>query len=80
MIIDDAAAQHIFSSYPYIGRQKPRSVLCLPLIRQGVLGGLLYLENSLASHVFTEDRARLLVVLRVQVAGHQIVPSHATRG
>ncbi|AUW42607.1 ATP-binding sensor histidine kinase [Rhizobium leguminosarum] len=68
VIIDDAAAQHIFSSDPYIGRQKPRSVLCLPLIRQGVLGGLLYLENSLASHVFTEDRARLLEVIGTQAA------------
>jgi PAS domain-containing protein len=51
---------------PSLGRQ--RSILCLPLIRQGELVGLLYLENALASHVFTPDRARLLELLGSQTA------------
>jgi PAS domain S-box-containing protein len=68
VIIDDAAKQNLFSEDPYLGLRRPRSILCLPLVRQGVLVGLLYLENALASHVFTPDRARLLELLASQAA------------
>ena len=45
-----------------------RSVLCLPLINQRKLTGILYLENNLAPHVFTPDRIALLKVLASQAA------------
>jgi PAS domain S-box-containing protein len=68
VILDDAARQNLFSEDPYLGLRRQRSILCLPLIRQGTLVGLLYLENALASHVFTPDRARLLELLGSQAA------------
>jgi PAS domain S-box-containing protein len=68
VILDDATKQNLFSEDPYLALRQPRSVLCLPLIRQGTLVGLLYLENALASHVFTPDRARLLEHLAAQAA------------
>lgn len=68
LIVDDAAEHHLFSDDPYMTGQSPRSILCVPLIRQGYLSGLLYLENSLASHVFTSDRARLLELMGTQAA------------
>jgi PAS domain S-box-containing protein len=68
VILDDAAKQNLFSEDPYLGLRRPRSILCLPLIRQGALVGLLYLENALASHVFTPERARLLELLAGQAA------------
>ena len=68
VILDDAAEQNLFSEDPHLGLRHPRSILCVPLIRQGTLGGLLYLENSLASHVFTPDRERLLKLLASQAA------------
>jgi PAS domain S-box-containing protein len=68
VIIDDAAKQNLFSQDPYLSLRRPRSILCLPLVRQGALVGLLYLENALASHVFTPDRARLLELLASQAA------------
>ncbi|PZM08596.1 AAA family ATPase [Rhizobium tubonense] len=68
VIVDDAAKQHFFSDDPYMSQRRARSVLCLPLVRQGKLGGLLYLENTLASHVFTSDRARLLELVGAQAA------------
>ena len=68
VILDDAAKQNLFSEDPYLGLRRQRSILCLPLIRQGALVGLLYLENALASHVFTPDRARLLELLGSQAA------------
>jgi PAS domain S-box-containing protein len=68
VILDDAAKQNLFSEDLYLGLRRQRSILCLPLIRQGTLVGLLYLENALASHVFTPDRARLLELLAGQAA------------
>jgi PAS domain S-box-containing protein len=68
VILDDAAKQNLFSEDPYFSTPQPRSVFCLPLVRQGVPGGLLYLENTLASHVFTPDRATLIELLASQAA------------
>ena len=68
VILDDAAKQNLFSGDPYLCLRQQLSILCLPLIRQGALVGLLYLENALASHVFTPDRARLLELLGSQAA------------
>ena len=68
VILDDAAKPNLFSEDPYFGLRRQRSILCLPLIRQGTLVGLLYLENALASHVFTPERARLLELLAAQAA------------
>jgi PAS domain S-box-containing protein len=68
VILGDAAKQDLFSEDPYLNLRRPRSVLCLPLVRQGVLGGLLYLENTLASHVFAPDRATLIELLASQAA------------
>jgi PAS domain S-box-containing protein len=68
VILDDAAKQNLFSEDPYLGVRRQRSILCLPLIRQGTLVGLLYLENALAPRVFTPERARLLGLLAGQAA------------
>jgi PAS domain S-box-containing protein len=68
VILDDATKQNLFSEDPYFGLRQQRSILCLPLTRQGALGGLLYPENTLASHVFTPGRARLLELLAAQAA------------
>jgi PAS domain S-box-containing protein len=43
-------------------------VLCLPLVKQAKLIGALYLENNLASHVFTPARISVLEVLASQAA------------
>ncbi len=50
------------------GLERPRSVACLPLSHQGVLSGVLYLENSVAPYIFTPERVRLLGVLASQAA------------
>ena len=48
VILDDASAQNPFSADPYIRQRHARSVLCLPLIKQAKLIGVLYLENNLS--------------------------------
>jgi predicted ATPase/signal transduction histidine kinase/serine/threonine protein kinase len=68
VILDDAAAEHPFSEDPYIRQLRARSVLCLPLITQAKLGGLLYLENNLAPGVFVQARAAVLKLLASQAA------------
>jgi predicted ATPase/two-component sensor histidine kinase len=61
--LDDAASSHDFSADPYFAGRRCRSVLCLPLIKQAELIGLLYLENELSSGVFTPARVAVLRLL-----------------
>ena len=68
VILDDASAQNPFSADEYISQKHARSVLCLPLVKQSQLIGVLYLENNLASHVFTPARISVLELLASQAA------------
>ncbi|WP_321937382.1 AAA family ATPase [Paraburkholderia sp. J8-2] len=68
VIIDDTRASSLFAEDAYLASGATRSVFCLPLVRQGKLGGLLYLENTETSHVFTARRSALLDLLASQAA------------
>ena len=68
VILDDASSQNPFSADPYIVKHHARSILCLPLINQGKLIGILYFENNLTSDVFTPERITVLKVLASQAA------------
>ncbi len=63
VILDDASARGSFSDDEYIRREHARSILCLPLVKQGRLIAVLYLENNLAANVFTPARIAVLNVL-----------------
>jgi PAS domain S-box-containing protein len=64
----DALTENLFSEDEYIRRKRPRSVFCLPLIKQRKLMGVLYLENSLAPGVFTPNRLATLELIASQAA------------
>src|SRR5882757_5252079 len=68
VILDDAAAQDLFPADEYLRRNRVRSVLCLPLIKQATLIGVLYLENNLTPRVFTPARSALLKLIASQAA------------
>ena len=68
VILDDAAAHNPFSEDTYLRRRQARSILCLPLINQAKLIGVLYLENNLTPHVFTPTRMAVLKLLASQAA------------
>ncbi len=68
VILNDALAQNPFSADEYMCQKHARSVLCLPLVKQAKLIGVLYLENTLASHVFTPTRISVLELLASQAA------------
>jgi PAS domain S-box-containing protein len=68
LTLRDASAENLFSEDEYIQRKHPRSVLCLPLIKQGKLVGVLYLENNLAPGVFTSKQAAILGLIASEAA------------
>ncbi len=68
VILDDASAQNAFSADEYLRRNRARSVLCLPLIKQATLIGVLYLENNLTPGVFTPARSAVLRLIASQAA------------
>jgi signal transduction histidine kinase/DNA-binding NarL/FixJ family response regulator len=68
LVLNDAVHEGEFTRDAYILRQQPKSVLCLPLVHQGRLTGLLYLENNLTTGAFTSDRLEVLNLLSSQIA------------
>lgn len=68
LTLDDAKQSKQFFSDPYIHKAKPKSILCIPLINQGVVSSILYMENNLVVGAFTQERLALLNLL----SGHII--------
>ena len=54
VILDDASADDTLSADDYVRRHHARSILGLPLVKQGKLVALLYLENHLTPRAFTQ--------------------------
>src|SRR5260370_5177320 len=68
VILDDASTENLFAQDDYVRHWGLRSVLCLPLVKQVRLVGVLYLENNLAPRVFTAKRLAMLEMLASQAA------------
>ncbi len=68
LVLEDASASRQFNRDAYIQTRQPKSVLCAPLLNQGQLIGILYLENNLASGAFTTDRLEIVSLLSGQAA------------
>jgi PAS domain S-box-containing protein len=68
VVLNDAACSGHFTHDPYIIVHQPRSVLCVPLLYQGTLMGMLYLENNLTTDAFTPERLTVLNLLAAQAA------------
>jgi predicted ATPase/serine phosphatase RsbU (regulator of sigma subunit)/tRNA A-37 threonylcarbamoyl transferase component Bud32 len=68
VVLSEATKEGVFTSEPYIIKNQPKSVLCAPIINQGKLIGILYLENNLTTGAFTRDRLEILKVLSSQAA------------
>ncbi|HEY2757152.1 MAG TPA: AAA family ATPase [Pseudolabrys sp.] len=68
VIVDNAAEQSPFEDDRYIRQRQARSILCLPLLNQAKLLGVLYLENNLAPRVFAPARTAVLKLLASQAA------------
>jgi predicted ATPase/signal transduction histidine kinase len=68
LLLHDASSERSFSSDGYIRSHRSRSILCLPLLKESRLVGILYLENNLAPHAFTTSRMPVLKLLASQAA------------
>ncbi|MBD2013428.1 AAA family ATPase [Microcoleus sp. FACHB-53] len=68
VILKDASSTGIFTTDTYIINKETKSVLCTPLIHQGKLVGILYLENNLTTGAFTSNHLELLKLLSSQAA------------
>jgi histidine kinase len=68
LVLDDATRANQFQFDPYIATNQPLSILVLPIIHQGNLTGIFYLENNLTKGAFTSDRLEILGILSAQAA------------
>jgi PAS domain S-box-containing protein len=68
VLLNDASGQNPFSADSYIRDHRSRSVLCLPILKQTKLIGILYLENKLTTAVFTPARMVVLTLFASQAA------------
>ncbi|MCP4135128.1 MAG: AAA family ATPase [bacterium] len=68
LILNNASAEGNFVSDPYVVANKPKSILCFPLLDRGELSGILYLENNLLDSAFTPRRLEVLEILSSQAA------------
>lgn len=68
LIERDVAREGRFTQDAYIRTYQPKSILCAPLLNQGQLIGIVYLENNLADGVFTPDRLEVIQLLSTQGA------------
>ena len=68
VVLSDATNEGVFTKESYIVKNQPKSILCAPIINQGKLIGILYLENNLTTGAFTRERLAVLKVLSSQAA------------
>jgi PAS domain S-box-containing protein len=68
VISGDAIRDPDVSDDSYVRRRNSRSILCLPLLNQSRLAGIIYLENDFVAHLFTADRLALLRLVASQAA------------
>jgi PAS domain S-box-containing protein len=68
LILDDASRSSDFATDEYVRSHQSKSILLVPIVKQGRFRGILYLENELTAYAFTADRVELLEMLSSQAA------------
>ncbi len=68
IIISNAVNDEHFFKDSYISKNQLKSILVMPLIHQARLQGIIYLENNLATNVFTSHHLAVLNLLSSQIA------------
>ncbi|MBO9699884.1 MAG: AAA family ATPase [Sporocytophaga sp.] len=67
VILKDACTDVLFSKDLYILKFQPKSIIVFPLIDQGKLEGMLYLENNLTANIFSARTTEFLKILSGQL-------------
>jgi GAF domain-containing protein len=68
VINDTNKPNSLFQTDDYILAKNPKSVMCIPITHQGLLIGVLYLENTQVYNGFTQERRDILQLLSSQAA------------
>jgi predicted ATPase/serine phosphatase RsbU (regulator of sigma subunit) len=68
VVLEDATADSRFARDRYIAGRRPRSLLCLAMLHQGRLVGVLYLENNAVTNAFSAERVEILQLVAAQAA------------
>ena len=68
VLLDEANQTNEFADDSYFIKQKPKSVLCIPILHQGQLIAIIYLENNLTTAAFPPQRLQLLKLICSQAA------------
>ena len=68
IVLKDACVECDFNQLPEAQELGLRSVLCLPVIKQGKLIGVLYLENRLSTGIFTAEKTGMTELLTSHAA------------
>lgn len=68
VLLHDAANSGLFVADPQMTARAGTSMLCVPLVRQGRMLGVFYVENSKATGAFTADRVEVLRLLSTLAA------------
>ena len=68
VLIWDGRLETQFAADSYIQKHQPKSVICSPILHQGQLIGILYLENNLTVGAFSRDRMEVINLICAQAA------------
>jgi PAS domain S-box-containing protein len=68
VLLTDVSRANAFSGDESFLRRTPKSLLCLPIVLQAELVGVLYLENGVVANAFPPDRVEMLALLAGQAA------------
>ena len=68
VVLNNASSESKFYSDEYITKSHPRSILCTPVLHQGKLRAVIYLENNLVTGAFTGERLEIVEFLAAQAS------------
>jgi signal transduction histidine kinase len=68
VVFAELQREMLYKDDEYVRAHQPKSVLCITLLHQQKLVGVIYLENNLTTDAFTPDRAQVLTLLSSQMA------------
>lgn len=68
MVVNNLDALGEAISDPYLTKLRPKSILCLPLVLQSRVVGVLYMENSQSTSAFAPERLEIIALVVSQAA------------
>ena len=68
VVVFNATVHAALTVDPYVLRERPKSILCTPLLNQNKIIAILYLENNLTIGAFTDHRVEILNLICAQAA------------